>query len=152
MRILFLTSRLPYPPNRGDRLRVFYFLKTLSREHELHLISFISNSDEVKYIEMLKEYCRNVKVLRQSKINSFLSVGLTWWKPVPLQVLYYQSKKMEQLVSNELKVHKFDAAYIHLFRMAPYLQNSRQIYRILDLTDAISREIARSLRFRSLPN
>ena len=32
MRILCLTPRLPYPPNRGDRLRAFHFIEHLSRE------------------------------------------------------------------------------------------------------------------------
>ncbi len=48
MRILCLTSRLPYPPNRGDRLRAFHFIEHLSQEHDLSLVSFIA--DEAKAI------------------------------------------------------------------------------------------------------
>jgi sugar transferase (PEP-CTERM/EpsH1 system associated) len=105
----------------------------------------------MKFVEKLRDYCLDVQVVELSKIKSLISVGLGWWRAVPLQVLYYRSKKMEQLVSSTLATHKFDVAYIHLFRMAPYLENSKQLYKILDLTDAISREISRSLQYRDLP-
>ena len=42
MKILCLTPRLPFPPDRGDRLRAFNILKRLGSEHELHLLSFIA--------------------------------------------------------------------------------------------------------------
>ena len=48
---------------------------------------------------------------------------------------------MEKTVENLLSSNSFDVAFIHLFRMAPYLANYSKIYRILDLTDLISFEI-----------
>jgi sugar transferase (PEP-CTERM/EpsH1 system associated) len=152
MRILCLTARLPYPPNRGDRLRAYHFIKSLSREHELHLLSFISNAEEYVYLEKLKSYCKDIQVVKMSKGASILSVGTNIWNKLPLQVLYYKSKAMEQLVKDKVASKPFDAAYIHLFRMAPYLTDAPGIYRIVDLTDVISREIARSLPYRSLPS
>ena len=43
---------------------------------------------------------------------------------------------------------RFDAAYIHLFRMAPYLADQDGLYRIVDLTDVISNELRRSMPYR----
>jgi glycosyltransferase involved in cell wall biosynthesis len=47
-----------------------------------------------------------------------------------------------------MTTNEFDAAYVHLFRMAPYVANHSHLYRIVDLTDVISREISRSLPYR----
>ena len=58
MRILVLTSRLPYPPNRGDRLRAYHFIEHLSREHELCLVSFIAGESERQHVEPLRSHCR----------------------------------------------------------------------------------------------
>lgn len=150
MRILCLTARLPYPPNRGDRLRAYHYLESLARQHELHLLSFVAGHEEIEYVEVLKEFCKDVQVVKKSRLESIMTVGTNIWKPLPLQVLYYRSKKMVQLVKKKLATCTFDAAYIHLFRMAPYLESFQEIYRIVDLTDVISREIARSIPYRSL--
>ena len=75
MRILCLTSRLPYPPNRGNRLRAFRFVEHLSREHELTLVSFIANESEREHVAPLRAYCREVRVVPMSPARSALSVA-----------------------------------------------------------------------------
>jgi sugar transferase (PEP-CTERM/EpsH1 system associated) len=48
MRILYLTHRLPYPPNRGDRIRAFYMLREMSRFAEVSLFSFVHDDNETR--------------------------------------------------------------------------------------------------------
>jgi sugar transferase (PEP-CTERM/EpsH1 system associated) len=150
MRILCLTSRLPYPPNRGDRLRAFNFIKSLSREHELSLVSFIANDSEREHLPALRVYCQEVRVLTMSQRRSALSVLCNLWRREPLQALYYRSGAMRRLVEQMCSAKQFDAAYVHLFRMAPYVADRPEFYRIVDLTDVISQEIIRSLPYRGL--
>ena len=150
MRILFLTSRLPYPPNRGDRLRVFNFTRCLSRQHEIHLISFIANKDEHHHITVLEKYCQEVHTLALSATQSALTVGFNIWRQQPLQTLYYRSAAMQRLIDTTLEEIEFDAVYVHLFRMAPYIVNHSELYRIVDLTDVISQELIRSMPYRGL--
>lgn len=150
MRLFFLTSRLPYPPNRGDRLRVYNFIRSLSRKHEIHLISFIADEAEHRYIVSLKEYCQQVDVLPMSTMHSALAVGFNIWRRQPLQALYYRSATMQALVDRVIATTKFDLVYVHLFRMAPYVAPYNQLYRIVDLTDVISQELIRSMPYRGL--
>ncbi|NBD35752.1 MAG: sugar transferase, partial [Chloroflexi bacterium] len=70
MHILCLTSRLPYPPNRGDRLRAFHFIEHLARKHDLTLVSFITDETEREHVAPLQTYCRDVHVLRMSARRS----------------------------------------------------------------------------------
>jgi sugar transferase (PEP-CTERM/EpsH1 system associated) len=149
MRILCLTSRLPYPPNRGDRLRAFNFIKQLASEHEIILVSFIAHQSEQEYIGPLREFCQRVRLVQMSTRRSALTAALNLWRREPLQVLYYRSKAMQRLIAQVLSEQRFDVAYIHLFRMAAYLGGYPQLYRVVDLTDVISREVARSLPYRA---
>jgi sugar transferase (PEP-CTERM/EpsH1 system associated) len=149
MRILCLTSRLPYPPNRGDRLRAYNFLRQLAPHHELDLLSFIASADEREHITALEELLRSVEVVHHSPIRSAATVMLNVYRSDPLQVLYYRSRAMAQVVRRKLAENCYDAAYIHLFRMAPYLVPFPNLYRIVDLTDAISIEIRRSMQYRA---
>jgi sugar transferase (PEP-CTERM/EpsH1 system associated) len=151
VRILCLTSRLPYPPDRGDRLRAFHVLQILGREHELTLLSFVEAAGERAHLEQLRAFCRSIQVVEKGRAASLLSVLANCWRSLPLQVLYYRSGAMRSLVEATLREQAFDAAYIHLFRMAPYLPPGRVPCRILDLTDVISSEIRQSLRYRRLP-
>ncbi len=148
MRILFLTSRLPYPPNRGDRSRVYHFLQHLSPKHDLSLAAFIAHDFEREHLTLLGAYCREVRVVQMAPSRSALSVLLNLWRGRPLQALYYRSKDMHRLIDELLEGDRFDVVYVHLFRMAPYVADRPDLYRVVDLTDAISKEVARSLPYR----
>jgi len=150
MRILCLTSRLPYPPNRGDRLRAFHFIEHLSQEHDLSLVSFIADEAERDYLQSLRAYCRDLRVLPMSSRRSAISTALNIWRREPLQTLYYRLEAMRRVVDDMIATTGFDAAYVHLFRMAPYVANHSHLYRIVDLTDVISKEIDLSLPYRGL--
>ncbi|MBC8104250.1 MAG: glycosyltransferase [Cytophagales bacterium] len=56
MRILIVTTSLPYPPNWGGGIRVYQFVRNLSRHHEVTLLTFGSPGDGEK-IEALKKIC-----------------------------------------------------------------------------------------------
>ncbi len=161
MRLLALTARLPYPPDRGDRLRAYHFLRTLSREHEITLLSFIADEGERANVPPLQEICTRVEVVHLPAWRSALNVALNLWRPLPLQSLYYRSATMQALVRRTLAENRFDAVYVHLFRMAQFVDwkvddglrttdHPTTPYRFLDLTDVISKEITRSLPYRGM--
>jgi sugar transferase (PEP-CTERM/EpsH1 system associated) len=147
MRLLFLTSRLPYPPNRGDRLRVFNFIRELSREHEITLLSFVADTAETAQIAGLRPYCHDIHLVPMSRARSMAAAATGLWRPEPLQALYYRSAEMQRAVDALVAQRAFDLLYIHLFRMAPYALPHRHLYRVLDLTDVISTEIERALPY-----
>ena len=149
MRILYLTSRLPYPPNRGDRLRTYHLLRHLSQEHEITLVSFVNSREEAQLGRKLDEFCREIHLIVRPALRSLAAVIGNIWRPQPMQLLYYRSHMMRHLVDKVLAGEKYDVAYIHLFRMAPYVVNHPELYRIVDLTDVISSEISASLPYRA---
>jgi hypothetical protein len=59
VKILFLTHRLPYAPNRGDRIRAFHMLRHLAREHEVHLFSFAAH-DELPHVADVRTWLASV--------------------------------------------------------------------------------------------
>ena len=120
MRILFLTSRLPYPPNRGDRLRVFNFIRQLANQHEIYLISFIDNDEKYQHLNILEDYCQQIHTVLMPPLRSILNVGINFWRSEPLQSLYYRSLRMQNLVDFFITNYPIDLIYGHLFRMAPY--------------------------------
>ena len=149
MKILFLTSRLPFPPDRGDRLRAFNIMRNLSLAgHEIHLASLVSNKRETEIADSLRPFCNTLSLVEMSPFASWLSCAVGLPGKIPLQAVYYKSAKMAGAVSALLESQRFDLIYVHLFRMAQYVPAGRAEYTLLDLTDVISREIEMSLAYR----
>ena len=67
MRILFLTHRLPYAPNRGDRIRALYILKELAAHAEVDLVSLVHDRDEQQHAGDLRELTASVTVAPVSR-------------------------------------------------------------------------------------
>src|SRR5436190_1525315 len=51
MKILYLAHRIPYPPNKGDKIRSFHELKHLSRRHEIHLVAFCDQKEDLHFAD-----------------------------------------------------------------------------------------------------
>lgn len=149
MRLLFLTSRLPYPPDRGDRLRTYHLLRQLSEEHAITLVSFVVTETEAQWKSQLAPFCEEIHLVVRSKKRSQLTAAANFWRKLPMQALYYRAAEMQRLVDRLLAKGGFDAVYVHLFRMAPFVYGKCGLYRIVDLTDMISSEIEASMPYRS---
>ena len=64
MRILFLTHRLPYAPNRGDRIRAYHLLRTLATFSQVTLFSLVHDDDEASHVGDLSAWTDAVHVAR----------------------------------------------------------------------------------------
>src|SRR4029077_20561880 len=58
--ILFLTHRIPYPPNKGEKIRAWNILQHLASRHRVHLGTFIDEPEDVRGLERLEKICASV--------------------------------------------------------------------------------------------
>jgi sugar transferase (PEP-CTERM/EpsH1 system associated) len=70
VRILFLTQRLPYAPNRGDRIRAFHLLRQLRRFADVDLLSFVHDDEEASHVIEAKKFASTVTVVRVPRIRN----------------------------------------------------------------------------------
>lgn len=138
MKILFLANRVPYPPYRGDKLKIFNLARRLKDKHELHLLTFAQNQEDLSYKTELEKVFKEVHFIYLPKWKSAINCLSAPWKNEPLQVLYFQSSELRKKLDSVLATHKFDAVHVQHLRMSPYLAHRNDIPRILDLPDAFS--------------
>lgn len=138
MKLLFFANRTPYPPYRGDKLKIYNLAKRLKKSHELHLLTFAQTEEDLGYQEELEKIFTEVHQVYLPKWKSAINCLSAFWKKEPLQVLYFKSKAMEQKLSEVLAKHSFDAIHVQHLRMSPYLANHNAIPRLLDFPDAFS--------------
>jgi len=64
VKILYLVHRLPYPPNKGDKVRSYHLLRHLAARHEVHLGTFIDDPDDEQHLPRVRELCADLHVAR----------------------------------------------------------------------------------------
>ena len=58
--LLYLVHRIPYPPNKGDKVRSFNILRQLARRHRVFLGTFVDHPDDLRHVEALSQWCEDV--------------------------------------------------------------------------------------------
>ncbi len=138
MKILFLANRIPYPPYRGDKLKIYNLAKRLCHKHELHLVTFIQDKKELEYRFELTKIFKTINFVYLPKWLSALNCIRGLVNGNPFQVNYFNSPAMRRLLNDVVRSHQFDAVHVQHLRMAQYMAEHKDLPRILDLPDAFS--------------
>ena len=141
LNILIITPRIPFPPYRGDKLKVFNIGRELLKNNSVTILTFLRNKRQLKEIEELKKHNLNVLFIKISVIESCLNIIKSVFTQLPFQVSWYKSKGMKHKVNDLINSGSFDVAYFHLIRTAQYIpeqKNKGSILKVIDFTDAVS--------------
>lgn len=134
-KLLVLTPRFPYPVIGGDRLRIYYVCKELSKHYDLDLLSLCESSDELTMPIPQDGVFQNIERILLPRWHSYLNCLLALPTRKPLQVAYYQSASFAKKLSEIAP--KYDGVLAHLIRTGHYLTDLKKP-KILEMTDAIS--------------
>ena len=145
MKIFFLTPRVPYPIDKGDKLRAYYQIKFLSERHEIFLFSLDENSSYLPEKDPLLKICKKVRVVKLSRRRIFFNLVAGMFKPIPLQTAYYFSKKIQKEIAKEIADFKPDLIYCQLIRAAEYVREIKSVPKIIDYVDVISKGLERRI-------
>jgi sugar transferase (PEP-CTERM/EpsH1 system associated) len=146
-KILFLTTRLPFPPTGGERLRPYHFIRHLSREHAITVLAFVESRRELESIKDFTMENVRIRAVMLPRLVSYLQCLGGLFLSQPLEVSYYASGRMSALVSEELGTGGYDLVFCHLLRMAAYVQDAA-FPKVLDLCDALSLRYRLASRYR----
>lgn len=145
MKILCITSRVPWPLEKGDKLRIYHQLKQLSARHELVLFALNDAPLHPEAEAELRKYCRRVEIHTHSRLQLLLNLFRGWWNGQPFQVAYFTSaaarKQLEQLIREE----RPDRIYCQLIRTAEYRLAAPDIPGVLDYMDVFSKGVERRI-------
>jgi sugar transferase (PEP-CTERM/EpsH1 system associated) len=151
LKFLFFANRVPYPPYRGDKLKIYNLAKRLSKSHELHLLTFAQTEEDLGYKQELEKIFTKVHFVYLPKWRSAINCLQAAWDIKPLQVLYFQSSAMKRKLDEVLLADKFDAIHVQHLRLSPYLKDRKDLPRILDMPDAFSMYWERRMKAQHNP-
>lgn len=121
MNILFLAHRIPYPPNKGDKIRSFHQLKYLAEKGTVYLGTLFDDPRDFKYVADLKKICADVcAVGHHGKTKRFFSVT-GHFKGKPASVSYFYDLQLQRWVNKILATQQIDLIFCFSSTMAEYL-------------------------------
>lgn len=151
MNILFLTQRVPYPPNKGDKLRSFNEIKFLSQRHDVALVCLTDNEHDLKYQQELQQYCASVDIIRLSSLRSNLQSLFYLPSNIPLTFAYFYSKACQRIVEQKLKQQQWDIIFVYCSSMAQYVEHVHDIPKVIDFVDVDSEKWAQYSQYSTFP-
>jgi polysaccharide biosynthesis protein PslH len=136
-RILFVSTRIPFPIRQGDRLICYQRLQSLSAKYAITLITFYQSPRELENIKEISGFCEEIHAVYLPKWVSLLNCVTCLFTPgQPFQVAYYNSKKFQLKLNQITSENNFDLAHYFLARVASYQIPSR-IPKIIELIDSM---------------
>lgn len=141
MKIAVLTSRFPYPLDKGDKLRAYYQIKALAASHEVHLIALTASNKSMDAGD-LTEHLASTHVFKISKLNRLLGMLWAFFTGRPIHVGYFFNGNIQRKIETQLNEIQADAIFCQLIRMTPYCMH-RPEHKLLDYMDAFSVGLAR---------
>ena len=137
--LLYLVHRLPYPPNKGDKVRSYHLLRHLLQRHRVFLGTFIDDPDDEQHLPTLRALCPDLHVEliapRTAKIKSLS--GLLSGEALTLA--YYRSAGMQRWVQATAAAHDLQASVVFSSAMAQYAQPLLpQVPMLVDFVDVDS--------------
>ncbi len=142
MKLFVLLSRVPYPLEKGDKLRAFHHIRYLSRFYEIHLFCINDSELHPKAKEILSEYCASITIVKLSKINIYLGLIRALFNGLPFQIGYFYHPFIKRKVLEKIAEIKPNHIFCQLIRVTEYVKDLN-IPKTLDYQDIFSKGMER---------
>ncbi|MCO6439767.1 MAG: TIGR03087 family PEP-CTERM/XrtA system glycosyltransferase [Nitrococcus mobilis] len=100
--LLFLSHRIPYPPNKGEKIRAYHWLRTLSQHWRVHLGTFFDDPADLDGLTALQGLCADIKLVRLHPYRSKVRALAALMGTSPLSLAYYHSPELQRWVQAKL--------------------------------------------------
>jgi sugar transferase (PEP-CTERM/EpsH1 system associated) len=150
--ILFLCHRVPYPPNKGEKIRAYHQIAHLGRRHRVHLACLADTRADLDHARSLEGLCASVDVVYRSHRRARLLALAALPTGRSLSVAAFDSPELRRRVERRAGEERMDVHLAHSVAMAQYVDHDRETPRLLDFVDADSekwRSYGRTLPFPS---
>lgn len=118
--VLFLAHRIPWPPNKGDKVRSFNILRHLARRHRVFLACFVDQPEDWQHVERLDQWCAGVYAERLDPLTARLTSLRGLLGGEALSLPYYRSARLRQWVQNTVRREGIVQAVVFSGPMAQY--------------------------------
>ncbi|HRX86230.1 MAG TPA: TIGR03087 family PEP-CTERM/XrtA system glycosyltransferase [Phycisphaerae bacterium] len=142
MNILYLAHRIPYPPNKGDKIRSYHMLRYLAERHDVWCACFVDDPADFEHVAALRRICRDVIALPLKRgwatVRGLCHLAID----EPASEGFYRDHGMARRLRALSARVDFDAALFYSSSMGQYADAVRARRKVIDFCDLDSRKWA----------
>jgi polysaccharide biosynthesis protein PslH len=138
VRVLYICHRIPYPPNKGEKIRAFHQLRGIASRHEVDLFTLADQPEDLAHRPALQQYCREVTVAPLNASLARLRSLPYLFTRTPLTIPCFDSAELHRAVRSALARRSYDRIFVYCSAMAQYAEGVGSIPILTDLVDVDS--------------
>lgn len=135
MNILYVAHRIPYPPDKGDKIRSFHQVQYLGKRHNVWCACFVDDPADRRHLATLRQWCREVEGVPLSRLSRTLHATLAMGLGGTITEGFYRSAQMGRLLKRWSHAIEFDAAVFFSSSVAQYKSAVTARRMVLDFCD-----------------
>lgn len=135
--LFVILPRIPYPLEKGDKLRAYYFIKGLKEHYHITLFALYREKYDSDVVGQIASVSDQYSFYRISLWSVAWNAILALFNGKPFQVAYFYNARMKRAIRNAARESKPDAVFCQLVRTAEYAKGLDSL-KILDYQDTLS--------------
>lgn len=143
MRLMVILSRVPYPLEKGDKLRAYHLVKRLARKHEIYLFCLSDGPTAQEHLDHLHQFCAHIEVVRIERWRIVLKLFSAIFSRLPFQVAYFHHRKAQRRINAALEQFRPEHILCQLVRTTEYVREVHDVPKTLDYMDTLSKGLER---------
>ncbi len=145
-KLIVILSRIPYPLEKGDKLRAYHQIRELSHEFRIYLFALNNTTVAIdKAKKALNPFCQEIHFIHRSKCAIGWNMMLAFLKGQPVQLGYFYTKKAHRSILKNAQRIAADYVYCQLIRTAE-LAKGLQGIKTIDYQDVFSKGVERRIK------
>jgi sugar transferase (PEP-CTERM/EpsH1 system associated) len=138
--LLFLTQRIPYPPNKGEKIRMLQILGHLRKSYDVHLGCLVDDPHDLEHVPIVRAMCADSYFAAIDRRRARVTCLRGLLTGEPLSVTFYRDRGLAGWVRRVLRDVKPAAIFVYSSNMAPYVLDlrGRETVCLVDLVDVDS--------------
>lgn len=135
--LLYLSHRIPYPPNKGDKIRSYHLLRWLTKSWKVHLGTFVDDENDWQYTDTLADLCCETKFIGLNPVSARIRALRGFVTGTSLTMPYYRSRELQDWVRSLVEKRDIDCIVAFSSPMAQYTLpvDGRKVRSIVDFCD-----------------
>jgi sugar transferase (PEP-CTERM/EpsH1 system associated) len=149
--LLFLSHRLPYPPNKGDKVRSYHLLRHLAQRYRVVLGTFIDDQADWQHVEVLRALCAEVHIEAIVPWSKRMRSVAAVFAGEALTLPYFRSRTLQRWVEEVVRREHIERAFVFSSPMAQYVLDLPGVRTVVDFVDMDSAKWGDYARRRPWP-
>ncbi len=140
MRIFFVCQRVPFPPDRGDKIVTFHEIRHLAQKHDVHVFCLADGAEDLDNVSPLRDHVASVTAVPVTRLRSRLRSLWALAAGRPLSVAALDEPALHRVIIRKYDELHPDLILVFSCNVAQYAEHFAGVPRIMQFHDLDSRK------------